>query len=121
MPTDVYAAMRAMMRAEAARRPVTPRARTADPSPPSPPAAAPAAPVPAPAAPVPAPAAPVPVDATVRDTSAARTVPDRPAAPRPVRRARPAARCLARCRALLRAVRDAVSSCCTGRTSRQGR
>ncbi|MBW8092195.1 hypothetical protein IGW14_30525 [Streptomyces hygroscopicus subsp. hygroscopicus] len=107
MPIDVYAAMRAMMRAEAARRPVTPRARTADPSPPSPPAAAPAA--------------PAPVDATVRDTSAARTVPDRPAAPRPVRRARPAARCLARCRALLRAVRDAVSSCCTGRTSRQGR
>ncbi|WP_060954037.1 hypothetical protein [Streptomyces hygroscopicus] len=114
MPIDVYAAMRAMMRAEAARRPVTPRARTADPSPPSPPAAAPAAPVPAPAA-------PAPVDATVRDTSAARTVPDRPAAPRPVRRARPAARCLARCRALLRAVRDAASSCCTGRTSRQGR
>ncbi|MFE2027935.1 hypothetical protein ACFW9V_22920 [Streptomyces hygroscopicus] len=107
MPIDVYAAMRAMMRAEAARRPVTPRARTADPSPPSPPAAAPAA--------------PAPVDATVRDTSAARTVPDRPAAPRPVRRARPAARCLARCRALLRAVRDAASSCCTGRTSRQGR
>ncbi|GLV79607.1 hypothetical protein ACH4VS_38985 [Streptomyces hygroscopicus] len=114
MPTDVYAAMRAMMRAEAARRPVTPRARTADPSPPSPPAAAPAAPVPAPAA-------PAPVDATVRDTFAVRTVPDRPAAPRPVRRARPVARCLARCRALLRAVRDAVSSCCTGRTSRQGR
>ncbi|MFE1976107.1 hypothetical protein [Streptomyces hygroscopicus] len=111
MPIDVYAAMRAMMRAEAARRPVTPRARTADPSPPAA----------APAAPVPAPAAPAPVDATVRDTSAARTVPDRPAAPRPVRRARPAARCLARCRALLRAVRDAVSSCCTGRTSRQGR
>ncbi|MFC9221666.1 hypothetical protein ACFT8W_13000 [Streptomyces hygroscopicus] len=111
MPTDVYAAMRAMMRAEAARRPVAPRARTADPSPPAA----------APAAPVPAPAAPAPVDATVRDTSAARTVPDRPAAPRPVRRARPAARCLARCRALLRAVRDAVTSCCTGRTSRQGR
>ncbi|MEU1909468.1 hypothetical protein [Streptomyces hygroscopicus] len=117
MPIDVYAAMRAMMRAEAARRPVTPRARTADPSPPSPPSP----PAAAPAAPVPAPAAPAPVDATVRDTSAARTVPDRPAAPRPVRRARPAARCLARCRALLRAVRDAASSCCTGRTSRQGR
>ncbi|MEU5274097.1 hypothetical protein AB0G77_37595 [Streptomyces hygroscopicus] len=117
MPIDVYAAMRAMMRAEAARRPVTPRAGTADPSPPSPPSP----PAAAPAAPAPAPAAPAPVDATVRDTSAARTVPDRPAAPRPVRRARPAARCLARCRALLRAVRDAVSSCCTGRTSRQGR
>ncbi|SCG13562.1 hypothetical protein GA0115260_128461, partial [Streptomyces sp. MnatMP-M27] len=36
MPIDVYAAMRAMLRAEATRRPVTPQARTAaDPSPPA--------------------------------------------------------------------------------------
>ncbi|MFE2446921.1 hypothetical protein ACWDHW_33655 [Streptomyces melanosporofaciens] len=115
MPIDVYAAMRAMMRAEATRRPVTPRARTTDPSPP-------------PAGP----AAPDPVDATAQDASGAEAVPaptSAPAtsaapapsaAPRPVRRSRPA-RYLSRCRAVLRAVRRAVSSCVTGRVSRQGR
>lgn len=109
MPMDVYAAMRAMMRAEATRRPVTPQTRTTDPSPP------------------PAdPAAPDPLDATAQDVSVAEAVPaptSAPApsaAPRPVRRSRPA-RYLSRCRAVLRAVRHAVSSCITGRVSRQGR
>ncbi|MFE1929485.1 hypothetical protein ACFW95_03775 [Streptomyces sp. NPDC059474] len=115
MPIDVYAAMRAMMRAEATRRPVTPRARTTDPAPP-------------PAAP----AAPDPVDATAQDASVAEAVPaptSAPAtpavrapsaAPRPVRRSRPA-RYLSRCRAVLRAVCHTVSSCVAGRVSRQGR
>ncbi|MBL1111763.1 hypothetical protein JK364_04955 [Streptomyces sp. 110] len=109
MPIDVYAAMRAMLRAEATRHPVAPRTGTADPSPPAV-----------------DPAAPVPVDATVRDTSPEEAVPAPPtvpapsAAPRPVRRAR-AYRCLSRCRAVLRAVRHAVSSCFAGRASRQGR
>ncbi|WP_262702298.1 MULTISPECIES: hypothetical protein [Streptomyces] len=109
MPIDVYAAMRAMLRAEATRRPVTPRAGTADPSPPAA-----------------DPAAPAQVAATVRDTPAEgavpapSTVPAPSAAPRPVRRARPS-RYLSRCRAVLRAVRHAVSSCFAGRTSRQGR
>ncbi|WAP54096.1 hypothetical protein [Streptomyces sp. S465] len=94
MPTDVYAAMRAMMRAEAARRPAVPQ--TADPSPP--PAAA--------------------VDATAQDVSGPEAVPAPAAAPHPVRRARPS-RCLACCRAVLRALRGIVSSCFTGRTSRQ--
>lgn len=115
MPIDVYAAMRAMMRAEATRRPVTPQARTTDPSPP------------------PAdPAAPDPLDATAQDVSVAEAVPAPTSAPapsavpapsatpRPVRRSRPA-RYLSRCRAVLRAVRHAVSSCITGRVSRQGR
>ncbi|AEM83601.1 hypothetical protein [Streptomyces violaceusniger] len=113
MPIDVYAAMRAMMRAEATRRPVTPQARTTDPSPP------------------PAdPAAPDPADATARDVAEAvpapsavpapTSVPAPSAAPRPVRRSRPA-RYLSRCRAVLRAVRHTVSSCITGRASRQGR
>ncbi|MFF6852144.1 MULTISPECIES: hypothetical protein [Streptomyces] len=101
MPIDVYAAMRAMMRAEATRRPVTPQARTTDPSPP------------------PAdPAAPGPVDTTAQDVSEA--VPAPTSAPRPVRRSRPA-RYLSRCRAVLRAVRHAVSACFTRRVSRQGR
>ncbi|MBP8532670.1 hypothetical protein [Streptomyces sp. MK37H] len=103
MPVDVYAAMRAMLRAEATRRPVTPQADTADPSPPAV-----------------DPAAPAQVDATVRDASAEEAVPAPSAAPRPVRRARPS-RYLSRCRAVLRAVRHAVSSCFAGRASRQGR
>ena len=103
MPIDVYAAMRAMLRAEATRCPVTPQADTADPSPPAV-----------------DPAAPAPVDATVRDTSAEEAVPAPSAAPRSVRRARPS-RYLARCRAVLRAVRHAVSSCLAGRASRPGR
>ncbi|MBO3678051.1 hypothetical protein [Streptomyces sp. NEAU-YJ-81] len=113
MPIDVYAAMRAMMRAEATRRPVTPQARTTDPSPP------------------PAdPAAPDPVDATAQDVAEAApaptsapapsAVPVPSATPRPGRRSRPA-RYLSRCRAVLRAVRHAVSSCITRRVSRQGR
>ncbi len=113
MPIDVYAAMRAMMRAEATRRPVTPQARTTDPSPP------------------PAdPAACDPLDATAQDVAEAvpapTSAPATPAvrapsaAPRQVRRSRPA-RYLSRCRAVLRAVRHAVSSCVTGRVSRQGR
>ncbi|MER8158743.1 hypothetical protein [Streptomyces sp. NPDC094472] len=103
MPIDVYAAMRAMMRAEATRRPVTPQARTTDPSPP------------------PAdPAAPDPVDTTAEDVSLAEAVPASSAAPGPVRRSRPA-RYLSRCRAVLRAVRHAVSSCITRRVPRQGR
>ncbi|WNE94555.1 hypothetical protein PS467_04005 [Streptomyces luomodiensis] len=100
MPTDVYAAMRAMMRAEAARRPAV--ARTADPSPPS---SAPAAPAAA-------------VDATAQDVSGPEAVPAPAAVPHPVRRARPS-RCPACCRAVLRALRGIVSSCFTGRTSRQ--
>lgn len=109
MPIDVYAAMRAMLRAEATRRPVTPRTGTADPSPPAV-----------------DPAAPVQLDPTVRDASAEAAVPAPPtvpapsAAPCPVHRARPA-RYLSRCRAVLRAVRHAVSSCFAGRASRQGR
>ncbi|WP_432253939.1 hypothetical protein [Streptomyces sp. HNM1019] len=117
MPIDVYAAMRAMLRAEATRRPVTPQASTAtDPSPPAV-----------------DPAAPARVDATVRNTSAEGPVPaptavpapsgvpaPPSAAPRPVRRTRPS-RYLSRCRAALRAVRHAVSSCFAGRASRQGR
>lgn len=109
MPIDVYAAMRAMLRAEATRRPVTPQARTAaDPSPPAV-----------------DPAAPAPVEATARaDVSAEEpaqaVVPAPSPAPRPVRRSRPA-RYLSRCRAVLRAVRHAVSSCVPGRASRQGR
>ncbi|AGP52780.1 hypothetical protein [Streptomyces rapamycinicus] len=109
MPIDVYAAMRAMLRAEATRRPVTPRTGTADPSPPAV-----------------DPAAPAQVAATVRDTSAEgavpapSTVPAPSDAPRPVGRARPS-RYLSRCRAVLRAVRQAVSSCFAGRASRQGR
>lgn len=113
MPIDVYAAMRAMLRAEATRRPVTPRVGTADPSPPAV-----------------APAAPGPGDPTVRGASAEEAVPAPPTAPapvpapsdapRPVRRARPS-RYLSRCRAVLRAVRHAVSSCFAGRASRPGR
>lgn len=109
MPIDVYAAMRAMMRAEATRRPVTPQARTTDPSPP--------------------PADPA---ATAQDVSVAEAVPAPTSAPapsavpapsataRPVRRSRPA-RYLSRCRAVLRAVRHAVSSRITRGVSRQGR
>ncbi|GAA3354736.1 hypothetical protein GCM10017744_014320 [Streptomyces antimycoticus] len=107
MPIDVYAAMRAMMRAEATRRPVTPQARTTDPSPP-----------------LADPAAPDPVDTTAQDVSEAvpapTSAPAPSAAPRPVRRSRPA-RYLSRCRAVLRAVRHAVSACITRRVSRQGR
>ncbi|MEE4590501.1 hypothetical protein V2J94_01090 [Streptomyces sp. DSM 41524] len=109
MPIDVYAAMRAMLRAEATRRPVTPRAGTADPSPPAV-----------------DPAAPGPGDPTVRGASAEEAVPAPPTAPatsgapRPVRRARPSQH-LSRCRAVLRAVRHAVSSCFAGRASRPGR
>ncbi|GAA1123886.1 hypothetical protein [Streptomyces javensis] len=109
MPIDVYAAMRAMLRAEATRRPVTPRTETADPSPPAV-----------------DPAAPGPGDPTVRGASAEEAVPAPPTvpapsgAPRPIRRAR-TFRYLLPCRAALRAVRHAVSSCFAGRTSRQGR
>ncbi|MCQ8188683.1 hypothetical protein [Streptomyces rugosispiralis] len=103
MPIDVYAAMRAMLRAEATRRPVTPQASTADPSPPAV-----------------DPAAPATVDATVRDTPAEEAVPAPSTASRPARRARPS-RYLSRCRAVLRAVCHAVSSCFAGRASRQGR
>ncbi|WP_458090108.1 hypothetical protein [Streptomyces malaysiensis] len=117
MPIDVYAAMRAMLRAEATRRPVTPQARTAaDPSPPAV-----------------DPAAPAPVDATVQGDApaeepvAAASAPSTASAPRgpspAPRRVRGSrqARYLSRCRAVLRAVRHAVSFCVPGRASRQGR
>ncbi|GAA0895536.1 MULTISPECIES: hypothetical protein [Streptomyces violaceusniger group] len=109
MPIDVYAAMRAMLRAEATRRPATSRVGTADPSPPAV-----------------DPAAPGSGDPTVRGACAEETVPAPPTVPapsgvpRPVRRARPS-RYLSRCRAVLRAVRHAVSSCFAGRASRPGR
>ncbi|AUA09331.1 hypothetical protein GTZ89_43350 [Streptomyces sp. SID8382] len=126
MPIDVYAAMRAMLRAEATRRPVTPQARTA--ADPSPPAVDPAAPAPvdatvqgdAPAEePVAAASAPSAVPAPSA-SSAPSAVPAPSPAPRRVRGSRQA-RYLSRCRAVLRAVRHAVSSCVPGRASRQGR
>ncbi|MCQ6249436.1 hypothetical protein [Streptomyces malaysiensis] len=126
MPIDVYAAMRAMLRAEATRRPVTPQARTA--ADPSPPAVDPAAPAPVDAtvqgdAPAEEPVAAVPAPSAVPAPPAA-SAPSAPPAPSPApRRVRGSrqARYLSRCRAVLRAVRHAVSSCVPGRASRQGR
>ncbi|MFD8335998.1 hypothetical protein ACFV42_25520 [Streptomyces solisilvae] len=129
MPIDVYAAMRAMLRAEATRRPVTPQARTAaDPSPPAVDPAAPApvdatvqgdAPAEEPVAAASAPSAvPAPSAASAPSTASAPRGPS--PAPRRVRGSRQA-RYLSRCRAVLRAVRHAVSSCVPGRASRQGR
>ncbi|WP_167505379.1 hypothetical protein [Streptomyces malaysiensis] len=123
MPIDVYAAMRAMLRAEATRRPVTPQARTA--ADPSPPAVDPAAPAPVDAtvqgdAPAEEPVAAASAPSAVPAPSAPSAPPAPSPAPRRVRGSRQA-RCLPRCRAVLRAVRHAVSSCVPGRASRQGR
>ncbi|MFD8093584.1 hypothetical protein [Streptomyces malaysiensis] len=123
MPIDVYAAMRAMLRAEATRRPVTPQARTA--ADPSPPAVDPAAPAPVDAtvqgdAPAEEPVAAASAPSAVPAPSAPSAVPAPLPAPRRVRGSRQA-RYLSRCRAVLRAVRHAVSSCVPGRASRQGR
>ncbi|MCM3806332.1 hypothetical protein ND808_10650 [Streptomyces sp. DR7-3] len=123
MPIDVYAAMRAMLRAEATRRPVTPQARTA--ADPSPPAVDPAAPAPVDAtvqgdAPAVEPVVAASAPSAVPAPSAPSVPPATSPAPRRVRGSRQA-RYLSRCRAVLRAVRHAVSSCVPGRASRQGR